>query len=197
MQKRNMIEFLLNLDVFIFYFINLKLQNSFFDFIMVGITTRDYWLIPMWVAWLLLFIFGKRKGKVLALFLLILIAISDQTSSHLIKPLVGRVRPCNVLPDVHLLVYCSKAGSFPSSHATNLFAASTLISYFYRKAKVVFFSIAFLVSFSRIYVGVHYPSDIIGGALLGIFCAWIIINLFKFIDSKTAWLGTERLIKEK
>lgn len=192
-----MIEFLLNLDKSIFYFINLEIQNPILDFIMVGVTTRDYWLIPMWVAWLLLFIFGKRKGRILALFLLILIAISDQTSSHLIKPLVGRVRPCNVLPDVHLLVYCSKAGSFPSSHATNLFTFATLISYFYKKVKVVFFSIAVLVSFSRVYVGVHYPSDVVGGALLGIFCAWIMIILFKVIDSKTAWLGIERLIKEK
>ncbi len=164
---------------------------------MVGITTRDYWLVPMWLAWLLLVIFGKKKGRILAVLILVLIALSDQTSSHLIKPLVGRVRPCNVLPDVRLLVGCSKAGSFPSSHATNLFAVATLISYFHRKSKVVFFSIAFLVSFSRIYVGVHYPSDMLGGALFGIFCAWVIIVLFKFIDSKTNWLGTRRLIREE
>jgi len=190
-----MIEFLLNLDINVFYFINLKLQNPVLDFIMVGVTTRDYWLVPMWIAWLLLVVFGKKKGRILALLILVLIALSDQTSSHLLKSLVGRVRPCNVLPDVRLLVGCSKAGSFPSSHATNLFAAATLISYFYHKAKAYFFVIAFLVAFSRIYVGVHYPLDMLGGALWGVFCAWIIITLFTFIDSKTNWLGTRRLAK--
>ncbi|KPL00704.1 MAG: hypothetical protein AMJ90_07855 [candidate division Zixibacteria bacterium SM23_73_2] len=190
-----MVDFLLNLDIGLFYFINLKIQNPVFDFIMVWITTRDFWLVPMWLTWLLLVIFGGRRGRIFGVLIIILIAITDQTSSHLLKPLIGRVRPCNILPDVRLLIGCSKAGSFPSSHATNLFAAATLISYFYHKVRAYFFVIAFLVAFSRIYVGVHYPSDMLGGALLGFLCAGMIILLFKFIDSKTHWLGIGRSVK--
>ena len=192
-----MIQLLLNLDTQVFYFINLGLQNSFFDFLMKLVTAQRTLQILLLLILLLLIIFEKKKGAILGVFLLLTISLSDQLSSHLIKPWVQRIRPCNVLPDVHLLVSCTKSFSFPSTHASNLFASAFFVSYFHKKFAPALYFIAVLVALSRVYVGVHYPLDIIGGALLGILCAWLMIILLNWIDKKTTWLGREKLRKEK
>jgi undecaprenyl-diphosphatase len=175
---------LIQLDSALFYFFNVKLQNGIFDFLMPILTNLDYWRIPLGLMAVLLLIFGKKKGRIAVLLLVLGITLSDQVCNNLLKPLVGRIRPCNVLENVHLLVNCTKAYSFPSSHAMNIFTGATLLSFSYRKIKVILFVIATLVSYSRIYVGVHYPFDVLAGVILGIFCAFIIIILFKLISEK-------------
>jgi len=162
---------LLALDKELFYLINKGTQNPLFDKLMPFLTDFDNWKIPMLLAWLALIIWGGRKGRILALVTVITITISDQTSSHLLKPLIGRIRPCNVLEDVRLLVNCTGSYSFPSGHATNMFALATLFSYKYRKLTPYFFILASTIAYSRVYVGVHYPFDVIAGALLGCLCA--------------------------
>jgi len=191
-----MIQLLLNLDTQVFYFINLGLQNSFFDFLMKLVTAQRTLQILLILILLLLIIFEKKKGIILGIFLLLTISLSDQLSSHLIKPWVQRIRPCNVLPDVHLLVSCTRSFSFPSTHASNLFASAFFISNFNKKSAPILYFIAFLVALSRVYVGVHYPLDIIGGALLGVFCAGLMIMIFNWINNKTTRFGREKLIKE-
>jgi undecaprenyl-diphosphatase len=190
-----MLDFLINLDTQIFYFVNLKLQNGFFDFLMVFLTQKSNWMIPLWIAWLVFFIFGKKKGRIVALLLLVTIALSDQISAQVIKKWVMRIRPCNVLENVHLLVGCSQAFSFPSAHASNLFASATLLSRSYKSLTPVFLIIAFLVSFSRIYVGVHYPFDVLAGGILGFVLASLILYIFNFINTKTTLLGRKRLLE--
>ena len=192
----SMIQLLLNFDTQVFYFINLGLQNGFFDFLMKLVTAQRTLQILLLLILLLLIIFEKKKGAILGVFLLLTISLSDQLSSHLIKPWVQRIRPCNVLPDVHLLVSCTKSFSFPSTHASNLFASAFFISSFYKKFAPVLYSMAVLVALSRVYVGVHYPLDIIGGAFLGIFCAMMMIMIFNWINNKTTRFGREKLIKE-
>lgn len=178
----NLLENSTKLDTTLFYFLNVKLQNGFFDFLMPILTNLDYWRIPLGLMVILLLIFGKKKGRITVLFLVLGITLSDQLCNSLIKPLVGRIRPCNVLQNIHLLVNCTKSYSFPSSHAMNMFTGVTLLSYSYRKIKVILFIIAILVSYSRIYVGVHYPFDVLAGVILGIFCAFIILTIFKFVS---------------
>jgi undecaprenyl-diphosphatase len=191
-----MLQFLVKLDTQVFYFINLGIKNGFLDFLMKLVTAQRTLQILLILILLLLIIFEKKKGIILGIFLLLTIAISDQLSSHLIKPWVQRIRPCNVLPDVHLLVGCTKSFSFPSTHASNLFASAYFISNFSKTFAPVLYFMAVLVALSRVYVGVHYPLDIMGGALLGVFCAGLAIILVKWIDNKTTWLGREKLIKE-
>ncbi len=99
--------------------------------------------------------------------LIICIIISDQLSSSVIKPLVGRLRPCQALEGVRLLVGCGGGKSFPSSHAVNNFACAVVLSHFFPRARISLFVFVSLVAISRVYVGVHYPSDILGGAVLG------------------------------
>jgi undecaprenyl-diphosphatase len=177
----SLLENLIQLDTALFYFLNVKLQNGFFNFLMPILTNLSYWRIPLGLMVVLLLIFGKKKGRITVILLVLGITLSDQTCNSLIKPLVGRIRPCNVLENIHLLINCTKSYSFPSSHAMNMFTGVTLLSYSYRKMKVILFIIAILVSYSRICVGVHYPFDVLAGAVLGIFCAFIILILYKFL----------------
>ena len=126
------------------------------------------------VIWLLNFDSSRINCLCNRYFNILLIFVSDQISSHVIKPFVGRLRPCNeiLIKDyVRLLANCSSGFSFPSSHATNHFAlAFFLIVLFNKRYKWVFpvlFFWAFAISYSQVYVGVHYPLDILTGGFLG------------------------------
>ncbi len=177
-----LLQSLIKLDTALFYFLNVGLQNGPFDFLMPILTNLDYWRIPLGLMVILLLIFGKRKGRITVLLLVLGIALSDQLCNNVLKPLIQRIRPCNVLENIHVLVNCTKAYSFPSSHAMNIFTGCILLSYSYRKMKALLLMVAILVSYSRIHVGVHYPFDVLAGVALGIFCALIIITLFKFLS---------------
>ncbi len=180
-----MAESLYALDKSVFYFLNHSIQNSVFDILMPFLTRSDriYFRILYVLAWLALMIKGGKTGRIVALLLIPLIAASDQLSSSVIKHWVGRPRPCWTLPDVRLLVPCGTGLSFPSSHAVNNFAAAGLFSFFYRKWTWAFLTYAFLVALSRPYVGVHYPSDILGGALIGLLVAGVFILLWLRIEA--------------
>lgn len=175
-------ETVIHFDTQLFYFLNLKLQNHIFDFLMPILTNLNYWRIPLALAWIGLMIFGKRKGRVVGVLVLLVVAIGDQVCNQIIKPWVARIRPCNVLENIHLLINCTKSYSFPSSHATNLFSGCILLSYFYRRLTIVFLTIAFLASYSRIYVGVHYPLDVLGGWVLGLVVSLLVIIAYKELE---------------
>jgi len=174
---------ILKIDISLFYFINNTMQNSLFDGIMPVITDIDKWKIVIFISWLALIIKGGRKGRIAALLVIVAVGFSDLLIDQVIKPLVARVRPCNALSNVHLLVGCGglDSYSFPSSHASNIFAAASFLGYKYKRFAIVFFFIAVLVGYSRVYVGVHYPFDVFGGAIVGGACAWIILIIEKRI----------------
>lgn len=174
----------LRLDVALFYLLNARLANPQFDVIMPFLTDLDNWRVVIALGLLALLVFGGKKGRVATLLLIITVTATDQTSSHLIKPLVERIRPCNVLPGARLLVGCSGAFSFPSSHASNLFGAAVIFSRSYPAVSPLFFLIAGMGAYSRVYVGVHYPSDVLAGALLGGACAWLVVVLTKPLLSR-------------
>ena len=177
-------EYLLKIDVALFYFINVGLQNPFFDWFMPFITERNHWF-PVWAVVIIGLVWkGGRKGRTAIVLIIPLIFMSDQLSAHVLKPLIGRARPCVTLPDIHLLVGMKTSLSFPSAHATNFFALATFFNYFYPKYRWWYFSAASLVALSRVSIGVHYPLDIIGGAILGALCAWTVIALWKVIEQQ-------------
>lgn len=180
-----MVDTLFSLDKTLFFFINHTIQNSVFDVMMPFLTRTDtlHFRIFFAVVWLALVIKGGKTGRTVALILIPLILVSDQLSSSVIKSMVGRMRPCFTLPDVRLLVPCGSGFSFPSSHAVNNFAAATLFSYYYRRWTWAFLAYASLTALSRPYVGVHYPSDILGGAVIGVIIALLIIFLWLRIEA--------------
>ena len=183
-----MLDFLNSLDITLFRFLNGSLSNSVFDFLMPLITDLNkYRIVLVFVGVILLWMLirGKRHVRIAAVLLIITIVVSDQLSSSVIKYWLERPRPCHTLQHVHLLVGCGSGLSFPSSHAVNNFAGALILAFFFPRAKWCFFGFAALVAFSRVYVGVHYPSDIIGGAVIGLLCAGSV--LLAFIALEKLW----------
>lgn len=171
-----MIDFLYSIDSAIFHFINSGLSNSLFDKFFVFITEVKHWYLVYIIMLGILLIKGGRLGRIAALGAIITITLSDQISSSLLKEWIGRIRPCNVL-DAKIFVDsvgCPSSYSFPSSHAVNNFAIAVFFYRIYPNLKWVLFITAGLVALSRTYVGVHYPSDIFFGALIGAAIGYII-----------------------
>jgi undecaprenyl-diphosphatase len=167
-----MVSFVQSLDVTLFQLINRGGQNSFFDWLMPFMTNLNnftYVLIALGL-WIL---FRERKaGFFFLVFLGLTLAVTDQFSSHLLKGWIGRVRPCAVLQNVHLLTDCNASYSFPSSHAVNIFAPAFFLSQPFRRFSPLIYGIAALVGYSRVYIGIHYPLDVVGGAGIGLLIAW-------------------------
>jgi membrane-associated phospholipid phosphatase len=186
---------LLRLDQQLFFFINQGLRNSFFDAIMPYIRDKNCW-IPLYVLIAIYFIYEFQwKSIIIILFAGITVLLTDQIASSIIKPAVARLRPCNdpgVLPHVHLLVSCGSGFSFVSSHASNHFGIALFLILILRKkfrwiAPVAILWAA-LICFAQVYVGLHYPGDVIGGAFLG---ALIGIITGRFCKTTMRKFGTE------
>ncbi|MFQ5865494.1 MAG: phosphatase PAP2 family protein [bacterium] len=176
-------EFYSNIDAELFYLINRDFANPFFDWLMPIITNQHYWMGLSVVVWLALIAKGGRVGRTVAILIIPTLVLAQLSSSTWFKPLFARLRPCQALTDVRLLIDCIDNYAFPSGHAADSFAAAWLLAYFYKRLTLVFFTLATVVSFSRIYIGVHYPADVLAGSFLGICCAGLSIVLFNVGNS--------------
>lgn len=165
---------LYEIDRAVFYLINNSMHWAVLDPVMVLVTEKPYVFFS--IA-LLVLVPKYRSGLVVPLVLsLIAWGLSDLTGNFF-KHLFERQRPFEVLDHVNRLV---SAGSFafPSNHAANAFAFATGIAWFFRKAAIPFLVIAMIVALSRVYVGVHYPSDIIAGSILGTAVSFCVLYLY-------------------
>ena len=167
-----MISLLNSWDITLFHLINGQWHSYFLDWFMPFMTDlKNFrYVLPVLVVWVLLR--EKKAGIVFLVFIGLTLAITDPFSSRLLKEWLGRIRPCHVLEEVRLLTDCNTSYSFPSSHAVNIFAAAFFLSQPLKKLSPLFFGIAGIVGYSRIYIGIHYPLDVIGGATIGLLIAW-------------------------
>ncbi len=167
------------IDNTIFYFINGSMHNPIIDPVMIFVTKHP----PLLFTLLLLLLLPKYRTRLILPVVLSLLAfgLSDGVGG-IVKNIVARERPFQVLPHVHKLVG-AMAYSFPSSHASNTFAFATGMFYFFRAAAIPFLALASIVSFSRIYVGVHYPSDVLGGMLWGVTSFFIVSGVYRKLKS--------------
>ncbi|MDH5543516.1 MAG: phosphatase PAP2 family protein [Nitrospinota bacterium] len=156
------------MDRTLFFAINRGMENSFLDFIMPLITSYNTWIPVGIILFGYLIWENPKRGLFIFFVVLLAVALSDLINHRILKAMFARVRPCNALPDVHLLTGCSGSFSFPSSHAVNSFCLASTLWFFERKLLLFGVVAASLVAFSRVYVGVHYPFDVTVGALTGI-----------------------------
>ncbi len=184
-----MLDSILQLDREWFVAINSGMANSVLDVVMPFLRNKYTW-IPLYAAVAAWFLYRyKMQGLWFVAFTLVTFALCDQISSSLIKPLVERLRPCReplLEGQVRLLVHCGGGFSFTSSHAANHFGFAIIVgACLYNALKWPLYALLFiaaLVSVAQVYVGVHYPIDIMAGAILGSvigITVWLIGNQIK------------------
>ena len=184
-----MLDYLLDTDIDLFLYLN-SFHSDFWDVIMYYVSGKTTW-IPLYLI-VTFFIFKKFKlktGFVILLTFGLLVTLADQTSVHLFKNVFERLRPCHnrdIKEFVYTLNHCGGSYGFVSSHAANSFAFAVLSLLFFRKIwySVTIILWAFLVGYSRIYLGVHFPGDILGGAILGSFIAFVLYKILIMFSKK-------------
>ena len=176
---------LIGVDLWLFFHINGQWHTGFLDAVLPWMRNPYFWA-PLYMFLLVFMVLQFRiRGVWWLLFFLGTFGITDSISSHLIKFWVKRLRPCNDPLTAHftrMLVPCGSGLSFPSSHAANHFGLAMFIWISLHRllgpwVSVAFFW-AFVVSYSQIYVGLHYPADVLAGAVLGLMAGWATGTIF-------------------
>jgi undecaprenyl-diphosphatase len=177
---------ILELDKELFLYLN-SFHNYFWDTIMLMVTRKETW-VPLYLTIVYFFIKNYRSKSVLILLFLVLTVVASDQISVLIKESVQRLRPVHepaIADIVHNVFRKGGLHGFVSSHATNMFAIFIFTSRIFKNRSYFFLMLfwAVIISYSRIYIGVHYPIDIIGGAFLGWLLGWIFYKLLMFIEN--------------
>jgi membrane-associated phospholipid phosphatase len=189
-----MLEQLNQIDQNIFFFINQGLSNDFFDWLMPILRNRYFWT-PLYLFLAVFFVrnYG-RQGWMILIFMGLTFGITDYFSSSILKPSFERLRPCNdptIKAEVNARIVCGTGFSLPSSHAANHFSLAVfLITVFYAKWKpIMFLGIlwAFSISFAQMYVGVHYPGDILLGTIVGGMIGYIVSTVLLHLHAFRQW----------
>lgn len=172
-------------DQYLFLVINKGLANPQSDIIFS--TASDLFEYP-WVQWGILplimglWVWKRHAAGALQIFIVVLsILITDGVCHHILKPAFEHPRPkvMRLNPDIKSVSGSSTYG-FPSNHAANAFVSARLLSYFFPGSSMLFYFLATLIAFSRVYVGVHFPSDVIGGAIIGLIMGSAVIRGFNY-----------------
>ncbi|HET9136128.1 MAG TPA: phosphatase PAP2 family protein [Candidatus Kapabacteria bacterium] len=177
------------LDLDILYFFNRTIAGPSFDPIVVALTTFKTW-IPVYVIAAGLLIYYKRwLGVRIIISTMLLAGVLDLSTNRILKPVVARERPCNVQPSIEWLRLPNgtRSGfSFPSSHAVNNFGAAVFLIVLFSNRKWVYslLLVAAIVAATRMYLGLHYPSDTIGGAILGAFIGFWWAKLYSWFENR-------------
>lgn len=179
-----MLEYLLHWDYYLLELINGKLSHPFLDFWLIPWRNSLFW-IPFYIFLIAFLIFNyKLKAYYVIIFLLLSVGSSDLLSSHVIKKNVKRLRPCRSELPIHVKtrVRCGYGYSFTSSHATNHSSMATFLfivfGAVFRKWKWLLPFWAISIGIAQIYVGVHYPLDVLVGWILGTAVGYVWAKLF-------------------
>ncbi len=162
-----MLETLNQIDQTVFFFINASLQNPVTNFVM-PVVTNDWVLRALYALAMLMILWkGDARLRWLVVFSAVALVLSDQIAAGYLKPLITRPRPCHGLTGINLLVGCGGGYAMPSAHAASSFGQAALFSFHFKRYAGYLYGFAAVVALSRVFVGVHYPGDVLAGAILG------------------------------
>lgn len=156
-------------DNYILCFIKNHVHNKYLDILMPIITSMGN-LGAIWII-IASIISLSNTDRLIGYMIVFTLVIGTILGEGIIKNIVRRIRPCNKHNNFSLLISRPLSYSFPSGHTLSSFAASEMLSINYPKYRFIFMAIAFLIALSRIYLYVHYPTDIMAGIILGILCS--------------------------
>lgn len=174
-----MIDYITNIDFSILYWIQDNLRNSFTDFVMPLFSNlQDGGLI--WISIAVVMLFFKRT-RYCGIAVLLAMGIDTLITEYGIKNVVCRVRPCNLVDDVNMLVEKPTSYSFPSNHSASAFAGAVAVMLTIKKKAwtIPAFVFSGIIAFSRMYVFVHFPSDVFAGILIGSTISVLVCYLMK------------------
>lgn len=166
------------IDSSLFFLINKNLRSGLLDVAMPFLSNNSKIIFLPLILWIVV----KERSKAWSYIVMSLLAVAfADAGGGVLKDLIARTRPCNALEGVNLLVGCGKSFSLPSNHSSNAFAFAMAFWFLRRDVATYFFVVvAAAIAVSRVYVGVHYPFDVVAGAVLGTGCAYGAIRLFKW-----------------
>lgn len=170
----NIIKIIYKFDNYILSFVKNHVQNKYLDVLMPRITAMGD-LGAIWIVIVIFLSLGNIHKKIWYIVMLTII-VSTIIGEGIIKNIVKRVRPCNKYNCSKLLIPRPLSYSFPSGHTFSSFAAAEMLSVYYPSNKFVFMAIAILIALSRLYLYVHYPTDIIAGIILGTLVSKLILD---------------------
>jgi undecaprenyl-diphosphatase len=161
-------------DRWAFLLVNRTLQNPVFDFLMPILSDKRLGLLLIAVFVPILFRCGRQVWPTIAV-AVFAVALSD-LGATLLKDLLQRTRPCHVIADVHLLTGCTGSFAMPSGHASNMFALAGAVWTARTRWRWAAVALAVSVAYSRVYLGAHYPGDVIVGAVWGGAIGWALMR---------------------
>lgn len=198
-----MLEYLTNLDHSVFRLINQTWSESWLDQIMPLITDLDRTIINgsllyVVVALIAVWVYAHRGQAVRAIVAGVLaFGISDSFNSAVIKPYFARSRPEKVNVGVILRTHSHSGYSFPSNHAANSFAVANTVGFYFPVVRMLILGYAAAVAYSRVYCGVHFPSDVVAGALIGYFWSVMVLRFMGRMDDRWQLLRRTRSARQQ
>lgn len=172
-----MLTFFYNLDQTILFFIQTNFHTPILNKIMVLFTTAgDNGFIWISISFLLLI---NKKTRYIGIVALAALFLSTIAGEGILKHIIQRPRPYTDFPSIHLLVGKSTTYSFPSGHTTSSFAVSYILSKYLKKFSPLIWVVAITIAFSRLYLFMHYPSDVVAGIVLGLICGKVTLYVYE------------------
>lgn len=165
------------LDTYILFTIMKHTQNKYLDIAMPVVTILGN-LGAVWIVMAIALLLDKSYRMVGSMVLITLI-ISTIIGEVMVKHLVRRSRPCIAKNDIRLLITKPTSYSFPSGHTLSSFAVAGVLSTYFTEYRLIFIGIALLIALSRMYLYVHYPTDVIAGIILGLLCSKLVFIIFE------------------
>lgn len=176
-----MLDALLGWDERIFRLLNGNWLNPILDHLLPFATDAGNFILPFVVAAIVIVLVSRVRGIRFLVLAVVSVVVADAIGTHIFKYSFLRARPCIALADVRLLVGCTNLPSFPSNHGVNASVLATLTTLYIPRLWLPATALAILVGYSRVYVGVHYPLDVLAGSVLGIVVALTFSGVMNFV----------------